>query len=134
MKPKTSKLLLLLLSLLLVAGCARIQERKQADQLTNTLKAYESTLRWGDLKRVYAFRTPKAEGEPQRGLDDIRVVSYVVVSPAVMLDEDNARQTAEISYYWQDQQAIPKITDEQAWGFDHEAKLWYLESDVPVFE
>ena len=133
MSHKVGILLLLVFGLLLGAGCARIEERKQADQLTNTIRAYESTVRWGNLNQIYGFRNPESQSEPPSGLDQIRVVSYTTVVPAVLLDEDTARQTAEISYYWQAEQAVRKITDNQTWGYDQEDKLWYLTSEVPEF-
>lgn len=127
-------LFLAVFGLLLLGGCARIEERKQSDLLTTTLRAYESTVRWGDLARAYGFRDPHAEiQKPPPGLDEIRVVSYATVVAPVLLDEDTARQSVEISYYWQSEQAIRKITDEQAWTYNHEDKLWYLKTEVPTF-
>jgi len=128
-------LLLLLLLLPLLAGCQKIDERRQADKLELTLRSYESVVRWGSLANAYGFRRPEdaARDEIPEDLDQVRVVSYLIQVAPVMLDEDTTAQTVEIGYIRQDQQTVRKVLDRQTWVYDGEKRLWHLASQVPEF-
>jgi len=128
---------LLLLPLLLapLAGCKKIDERRQSDLLEATLRSYESVVRWGSLVNAYGFRLPEdaVRDEIPADLDQVRVVSYEVQVLPAMLDENTAVQTVAIGYIRQDEQAVRKILDRQTWAYDGEKRLWHLGSQVPEF-
>ena len=125
----------LLLAFLLLSGCQSLEQKKQNILLTQTLRTYESTIRWGDLRKAYSFLKPElaATTEVPSGLENIRVTGYEVISPPVSLSEDNATQVAYIKYVRKDQQMEKTITDQQLWEFNPEEKRWYLISNVPDF-
>ena len=135
LRPKRYVLPILLLVLPLLAGCKKIDQRRQADNLGRTLRSYESVVRWGSLANAYGFRRPEdaARDEIPADLDQVRVVSYMVQVAPVMLDEETAVQTVEIGYIRQDQQAVRKAADRQIWFYDGEKRLWHLSSPVPDF-
>jgi hypothetical protein len=116
-----------------LAGCKKIDERRQADLLEVTLRSYESVVRWGSLVNAYGFRRPEdaARDEIPGDLDQIRVVSYQVQVAPAMLDENTAVQAVEIGYIRQDEQSVRKILDRQSWAYDGEKRLWHLASQVP---
>jgi len=125
----------LLLASLLLSGCTRLEHKKQNELLTQTLRSYESTLRWGDLRKAYSFLKPEqaAKTEVPSGLENIQVTGYEIISPPVSLSDDNAMQVAHIKYVRKDQQMEKTITDQQLWEYDQEEKRWYLASKVPSF-
>lgn len=125
----------LLLASLLLSGCQSLEHRKQNQLLTQTLRSYESTLRWGDLRKAYSFLKPEqaAKTEVPSGLENIQVTGYEVISPPVSLSEENVTQVAHIKYVRKDQQMEKTITDQQLWEYVPEEKRWYLISKVPDF-
>ena len=134
-RPKLRFLLLLPLLLAPLAGCKKIDERRQADLLDVTLRSYESVVRWGALANAYGFRLPEeaASDTIPADLDQVRVVSYQVQVAPAMLDEDTAVQAVEIGYIRQDEQTVRKVLDRQTWVYDGEKRLWHLASPVLEF-
>jgi hypothetical protein len=135
MRPLFSYGLSLLLAATLLSGCQSVGGQKRDELLTETLRAYSSTIRWGDLRHAYGYLRPeqaeKAEIPP--GLDNIRVTHYEVVDPLRMMGENGASQVVQIRYIQQDRQMEKELTDRQLWEFEEEAKRWYLISKVPPF-
>ena len=125
--------LTLLLATLLLSGCQSLERRKQNELLTQTLRTYESTLRWGDLRKAYSFLKPElaAKTDIPSGLDNVQITRYEVVSPPVPMSDNSALQVVEIQYVLKDQQMEKLITDQQLWEFNPEELRWYLASKVP---
>ncbi len=130
--PAIACLLAIALSLF---GCGSVEEKKQAIVLENTLAAYENTVRWGNLSNAYQFLSPDDDRDRQAppDLNDIRVVSYEVVSSPVRMDEDTALQTVRIDYLRVDEQKVRNLIDRQVWKYEADSKLWYLDSEFPEF-
>jgi len=118
-----------------LAGCGSVEKKKQSIVLENTLRAYENTIRWGPLDNMYRFLSPSGDTDrqPVHDIDDIRVVSYDVVSPAVRTDEETAVQTVKIDYLHVDEQRLKSLVDLQVWKYEADSKLWYLDSEIPEF-
>jgi hypothetical protein len=121
-------------SLLALGGCATDQRK---DQLTTTLDAYASTVRWGDFNQAQQFIDPKVrEAHPVSSLDMARYQQYKVSG----YDEDNGpipngqfevHQTVKINLVNVNTQAERTVVDHQTWRFDETSKHWYLESGLP---
>lgn len=127
--------ILLLTTVLMLAGCSGWAQQRQNDLLTKILKAYESTLRWGDISNAYGFLHPEqaAKASIPPGLKNIRVTHYEVTKGPQMLDEHTALQEAFIQYIDQYEQREKSISDRQLWEYDAEEKRWFLMSRVPEF-
>lgn len=127
------RLLSITLAVLALTGCLDRQRRDIS--LDATLRKYESTLRWGRLEDAYLFkRTPDAgQAEIPRGLGDVRVTGYEVLSPAVEVSEGRAVQAVRIQYLFRDRQVVKTLMDEQVWQYDKDADRWYLASPVVSF-
>ena len=125
----------LLLAVILLSGCQSLGEQKRDERLTETLRAYSSTLRWGDLRHAYGYLRPEQaeKTEIPTGLDNIRVTHYEVVDPLRMIGENGASQVVQIRYIYKDRQMEKEITDRQLWEFEEAAMRWYLVSRVPPF-
>lgn len=125
---------LLTLSVLALGGCATDQRK---DQLTTTLNAYASTVRWGDFNAALKFVDPKVREEhPIPPLEMSRYQQYKVSG----YDEGNGpvpngdfevHQTVQINLVNVNTQHERTVTDHQTWHFDQASKHWYLESGLP---
>lgn len=135
MQRTLSASLSLLLICLLLAGCQSLSQRKQNQLLTQTLRSYSSTIRWGDLRKAYGFLMPElaAKTEIPTGLDNIRVTGYEVINAPVTLSDGNVIQVVLIQYVQKDTQMEKAITDQQLWEYDEEKQRWFLISKIPAF-
>lgn len=131
-------LFLLLATLALASGCARVEKEKKSEELQSTLNSYGKSIRWAYFETAYKFIHPdlrKKENMPE-GLDNVRVTSYDVAQPPVIKEGDQmkAEQIVKIEYVLRDQQIVRKISDHQHWHFDTETKTWWLHTRMPQFK
>lgn len=126
--------ILLLLSVLCVAGCAT-QTRNET--LTTTLNAYGSTLRWGDFQSAALFLDPKIrDAQTPSALDlarykQVRVSEYDDGAGPVPAGEGEVHQTVHLSLINNNTQSERTIIDHQTWHYDEKAKHWWLTSGLP---
>ncbi|QNK02995.1 hypothetical protein [Dyella telluris] len=125
---------LLTLSLLALGGCATDQRK---DQLTTTLNAYASTVRWGDFNAALHFVDPKVlEEHPIPSVEMARYQQYKVSgydegNGPVPNGEFEVHQTVQINLVNVNTQHERTVTDHQTWHFDQASKHWYLVSGLP---
>jgi hypothetical protein len=136
MRPFKPNLLLPLCALLLLSACNPIRESGRDRSLQATLKAFESTVRWGELASIQTFL--KDDLQPKEGkapkYDNVRITAYRVVQPGVMLDDGSvAISKAQISYVLKDRQVERNLIDEQHWEFQEEAGEWRRSNPLPKF-
>jgi hypothetical protein len=121
--------------ILTLAACTTPGARQ--DELSNTVRAYENTIRWGRITAAYDFLQPEmaASVEIPQGLEEIKVTGYDRLGPLVPLDEDKLRfrTAAAIRYVHLDRQVERGITDQQVWEWDAEAKRWWRANPIPSF-
>ena len=125
---------LVTVSILALGGCAT---NKRKDDLTTTLNAYASTVRWGDFNSALNFVDPKVREEhPIPPLEMSRYQQYKVSG----YDEGNGptpngefevKQMVKINLVNVNTQAERTVTDHQTWRYDAESKHWYLETGLP---
>jgi hypothetical protein len=124
----------------LVAGlgaCSTLHEQRRSDLLDSSLRGYEKAIRWSEFEVANTFRKDGDKSEPVpdfQALRDIRVTSYDVTTRDVDEDKTEARQSVRIGYYNVNYLREKTLTDKQHWLFDEEAKRWYLDGSLPVFE
>jgi hypothetical protein len=125
----------LILTLVMLAGCQTLGERKQADDLLAVLRDYEAVIRWSTPDQARRFVQPEMAGEVVATKPrDLRVTHYEVVQGPSMLGDDKAVQTAVIQYVFQESQVVHELVDQQVWRYDREAEHWYLASPLPAFK
>ena len=130
---RTLGLLVMLLAVVL-AGCAA---HTRSESLTNTLKAYASTVRWGDFASAMQFVDPAARTtHPVSALDmaryrQVRVTEYNDDAGPVPVSDTEVRQTVRISLVNVNTQAERTITDQQTWHYDAATSHWWLTSGLP---
>lgn len=136
--------LLLVIVVLVVSGCAKIQATKRADLFKSTLDTYSALIRWGKYKQAGAH-IKRREGEPKQPdleyLKHIHVTRYDIVQQvAVVENEEEGRGPTEISvlaeidYYHDDDLRVHGIEYQQLWWYDEELESWSLDSDLPDFQ
>ncbi|MEO8746287.1 MAG: hypothetical protein ABI379_01300 [Rhodanobacter sp.] len=123
-----------LIAALLLVGCA---SAIRSDSLTNTLKAYGSTLRWGDFASAAQFVDPAAlRAHPLTNLDmaryqQVRVTDYNDDAGPVPVSDTEVRQAVSIGLVNVHTQSERTIVDNQTWHYDAAAKHWWLTSGLP---
>lgn len=122
------------LSMLALGGCAT---DKRNDDLTTTLNAYASEVRWGDFNGAQKFLDPKElQAHPIAPLEMARYQQYKVSE----YDDGNGptpsgkfevRQTVKINLVNVHTQQERTVTDHQTWRYDETTGHWYLTSGLP---
>lgn len=131
---RISGIVLVLLSVLLLAGCAG---KERSDSLTSTLSAYAATLRWGDFRTAAQFIDPKVlEAHPLSDLDmarykQVRVTEYDDDAGPVPIDAYDVQQTVRIGIVNIHTQTERTLIDHQTWHYDVKNKHWWLTSGLP---
>ena len=119
---------------LLLAGCA---QNTRNDNLTATLSAYGSAIRWDGLQSALQFVDPKVLKEhPPTDLDlaryqQVRVTDYDDGSGPAAINQDEVQQTAQISFVNIHTQVERSVLQRQVWRYDEKTKHWWLESGLP---
>jgi outer membrane murein-binding lipoprotein Lpp len=131
---RTLSILVVVLATMLLAGCAT---KTRSDALMTTLKAYGSTLRWGDFQSAAQFIDPAVRAaHPLTTLQlaryrQVRVSEYDDGPGPVPVGDFEVRQTAQISLINVHTQSERSIVDQQTWRYDENAKRWWLISGLP---
>lgn len=126
--------LVVLMTVALLTGCA---SQIRSDSLTNTLKAYASTLRWGDFATAAQFVAPETlRTHPLTNLDmaryqQVRVTDYNDDAGPVPVSDTEVRQSVRISLVNVNTQSERTIIDNQVWQYDAASKHWWLASGLP---
>ncbi|MEW9625510.1 hypothetical protein [Rhodanobacter geophilus] len=118
----------------LLAGCA---QNARSDNLTATLNAYGSAVRWNGLQSALQFVDPAVlKAHPPTDLDlaryqQVRVSDYDDGAGPVPLGDNEVQQTVRISFVNIHTQAERSVTTRQVWRYDEKTKHWWLESGLP---
>jgi hypothetical protein len=122
------------LTLLLVALPVMSKSREKI--LTETLRTYAATIRWGSIEQAETFIDPEyraAHPLSQLDLDrykQVRFTNYNDTAP-VPVNDDEVHQTVEIGIVNLHTQEARSIVDRQVWKYERKAKVWLLTSGLP---
>ena len=125
-----------LISLILVTLALPVMAKSREKILTETLRTYAATIRWGSIEQAETFVDPEYRtAHPQSQLDldrykQIRITSYEDSAP-VPVNDDEVRQTVEIGIVNLHTQEARSIIDRQVWKYDKKGKVWLLSSGLP---
>jgi hypothetical protein len=128
------RLLLILLPLVLLAGCASRQQDKTLDL---TLTQYEKTVRWSQWDAAFEFLAPdylETNAVTRLDIDRLRLfrVTRYEIRSAVPFDEGlGFRQTVEIGMFHKSRAVERSVIDIQEWRYDPERETWMLHSGLP---
>lgn len=122
--------------LLLLAGCATLQNQNKDKVRDQTLDSYAAALRWSGFKDAWSFvdpavRTAHPLTPQQMALyNTVRVAEYNASGP-IQTGPDTVEQTAQIGLIVKTSQRVYSVVDHQTWHWDAQAKRWWLESGLP---
>ena len=120
----------------LLAACATSQMRSRQTILDETLRAYASTLRWGDIEQALTFIQPKVRLEhPPTALEisrlkQVKITGYNEQLPTPA-GENEVHQVVQIDIVNLNTQSARSIVDRQVWKYDDTDKHWWLTSGLP---
>ena len=120
--------------LALQAACTPNPAEKE---LSETLKQYETIIRWSQWDAAADFIAPEYIAEnPITRLDMdrlrlFRVSSYTVRSTGVYDEGKTAQQVVEIRMFNKNRGIEKTILDQQEWRYNEESKRWLLHSGLP---
>ena len=133
MKMILRTILLLCLATLLTA-CPQTKEDKN---LSETLKQYETIVRWAQWDAAIDFISMEYQEEnpiTRLDLDRLRlfrVTQYVVRSSAPIDEGNGLIQVVEIRMFNKNRARERSIIDEQYWKYNAETERWKLHSGLP---
>ncbi len=128
------RLLMTGIGLLLLAGCATMQNKNTSRD--ETMDGYAAALRWGDFSGAWNYVDPAVRAAhpltpQQKALYNTVKVAEYDASGLVATDPDTVRQTVQISLIVKSSQRVYSVLDHQTWHWDAKAKHWWLESGLP---
>lgn len=123
-----------IVGLLLLAGCATLQNKNTSRD--DTLDGYAAALRWGDFSSAWSYVDPAVRAAhpltpQQKALyNSVKVAEYDAAG-LVATSPDTVRQSVQISLIVKSSQRVYNVLDHQTWHWDAQAKHWWLESGLP---
>lgn len=126
---------LLLLGMVLLAGCAALESKSRLEQLDNMMRGYAKALAWSDFEVAYtATRSARESPLPYAAaLRDIKITSYEPASPLAAPDGKTVRRVARIRYVYTARMEERSLMAEEEWKYSDEAGRWFLQSGFPQF-
>ncbi len=124
------------IGLILVTLALPVMAKSREKILTETLRTYAATIRWGSIEQAESFLDPAyltAHPITQLDLDrykQVRITNYEDSAP-VPVNDDEVRQTVEIGIVNLHTQEARSIVDRQVWKYDKKTKVWLLTSGLP---
>lgn len=131
-----AKVLLIAVASATLASCATDKMRSKETVLTDTLRSYAATLRWGSVENAQAFIDPKVLAErPPTALELARFRQVQITGyneqPAIPVGENEVQQVVEIGLVNVNTQAARSVIDRQTWRYDEAGKRWWLMTGLP---
>jgi len=120
--------------LLVVSGCAHVEEYNKASLFTSTTDAYDHAIRWSIFEEAANFLKPVPGSSGRTGvetLEAIRVTSYHVKRISFSEEKTTVRREVNIRYYHKNGLVEKAVRDYQVWEYDEENTVWYLISGLP---
>jgi hypothetical protein len=118
----------------LLLGCPQSKEDRD---LSETLKQYETIVRWAQwdaavnfISDEYQLEHPITRLEMDR-LRLFRVTQYILRTTSHVDEGMGVRQTVELHIFNKTQVRERIIIDEQYWKYDEERERWLLHSGLP---
>lgn len=136
MNPKAAAhLAVALCGLLLLGGCAGLEENRRNSDFGLQTLSYENALRWGDYKLASGYIKPGTLSAPIDfdRYEGIQITDYQVRN-TVTEGEERVTLELRISYLRKGQAALRQIDQQQVWEYDEGSKRWWIIGGLPQFE
>jgi hypothetical protein len=122
------------LTVVLLTACSTTGDK--VDRLDQTLRAYESALRWAQFDTAYSFHKwdSAEQATVPAYLKSIRVTNYNVANRTFNEENMTAKQIVIIKFYNEDDARERTLEDHQTWKYFPDQNRWYLTSMPPDFK
>ncbi len=100
-----------------------------------TWRAYERTIRWGDVSGAVHFLKEDAVTTAKfpKNIKNLKVTGYDVIQKSVNEDDMIAHQEVKIRFYNVNDFVEKSFIDRQEWEYDTKNNRWYLSSKLLTF-
>ena len=136
-RPCSSRhLAMIVIAMLALLTALPVLAKSRDKILTETLRTYAATIRWGSIEQAESFVDPAYRAlHPLTQLEldrykQVRFTNYNDTAP-VPVNDDEVHQTVEIGIVNVNTQEARSVIDRQVWKYDRKAKLWLLTSGLP---
>ncbi len=132
--PMASLKLYIVLSSLLMVGCASVTEMKTMDMFEQTADAYELAIRWSDFDMASSFLKDQQAPELASQIENLKqfkVTAYTVKRYLPSADKSQVLIIAEVQYFKKNGLIVKNYSHRQLWQYDKEKESWYLASGLP---
>ena len=124
---------------LLLVGCAKIQDYTKMDHFDTATRAYSHHIRWSEFEDAAMFvKSSEDEDESIPQLPElmkmIKVTDYSIKKTAVSEDQTKVVQIVEVQYYRKDKMIVETIREKELWEWDAEKQEWKLSTGLPKFK
>lgn len=126
--------IIIYLSVILFSACSTTADK--VDRLEQSLRAYETAMRWAQFDTVYSFHKWDTSELPTvpTYLKSIRVTNYNVANRTFDENTMTAKQIVIIKFYNQNDARERTLEDRQSWKYFPDLNRWYLTSMPPEFK
>lgn len=119
-----------------LAGCQKYGEQKRAGLLEDTVRFYNSAIRWSDFAGAASAIRPR-EGEAvavdHSHLTGVRVTSNDYRINAASPDALEAEMVAVFKYQMPDSASVRTATQRATWWYDEKLERWFLDGTKMPF-
>ena len=136
-RPRSSRhLAMIVIAMVALLTALPVLAKSREKILTETLRTYAATIRWGSIEQAESFVDPvyrAAHPLTQLDLDrykQVRFTNYNDTAP-IPVSDNEIMQTVEIGIVNVNTQEARSFIDRQVWKYDRKAKLWLLSSGLP---
>ena len=133
----TTKHILTILAVLVLAGCQSAGIKTRARELDESITNYSVGLRWSMLDVIEQFHKERDGEHPaldRDAMEKVRITKSTVLKQDVNKDITEATIKGEIDYYMTDSGTLKKLNFSQDWWYDPEIKKWYIEGSYIDFK
>ena len=132
----TKVLVLSAVVVLALAACQKYGEQKRAGILNDTVRFYNSAIRWGDFAGAASAIRPR-DGEPvtvdHSHLTGVRVLSNDYRLNSASPEALEAEMVAVFKYQLPDSASVRTATQQADWWYDEKLERWFLDGTKMPF-
>lgn len=136
MKMDSNKFLICFFVILL-CGCANIQDFTKLDHFDTASRAYSHHIRWSEWEDAAIFLKSSEDdsNSPDReSMQMFKVTNYSIKKTAVSEDQNQVVQIVEVQYYRKDRMVLETIREKELWEWNAEKQKWELSTGLPKFK
>ncbi len=124
-----------LLCLLLLAGCAGLEENRRNSNFGLQMLSFENAMRWGNYKLAASYIKPGLLDAPVDfdAFEGLQITDYKVRNTVTSADESQTTLELRISYLRKGDASVRSLDHTQLWEYDEETKRWWLMTPLPEF-